>query len=64
MPKSSIKRQRVGWKVKAVETVMERGIINDIWKNIELEKGLIPHSRGLLIENYPMRLENNRGILF
>ena len=49
-----MEKQWAGW-LRWMKTVFEHGKTNEIWKNMELEKGLILHSRDSLIENYLIR---------
>jgi hypothetical protein len=41
----------IGW-LRWMKAAFERGTINEIWKNIEVEKWFDPHLRNLLIGNY------------
>ncbi len=41
----------IGW-LRWMKAAFERGTINEIWKNIEVEKWFDPHFRNLLIGNY------------
>jgi hypothetical protein len=49
--RSSSENEWIGW-LRWMKAAFERGTINEIWKNIEVEKWFDPHLRNLLIGNY------------